>query len=386
MIRFEIKSAEFEFVLRCACWRPEHQDANIVKNALPLPINWDIACDIAETHRLLPHFYKNLKLLFPQEIPETIFTSLKSKYFENAVRNTRHCSFLVKVLSLLNERNICVIAFKGPVLAKDIYGSYELRQFSDIDILVSLYDVPKSWDILIHSGFRPDLYLDKAQLEKYIAVEDHMGFSKGNIYLELHWELTGLYLSHPVRFDDVNSNLQKIKILKQAVSTLSPETLFVYLCIHGNKHGWAVLEQICCLDRIIRSKKLDWNEIEDLCSKWKCKRMILLACFISQKLFETPMPFHLLKQIKNDNKLIDLGKAALNNLSKTGPEIDRFSLFHIQIRDSISDKFRYALRLFFVPTDKEFLYYPVPAGLTFIHTLIRPLRLVMTMLYKKTTN
>jgi len=55
---------------------------------------------------------------------------------------------LVRLMGLLKAAGVPAVTFKGPVLAAMAYGSIELRQFSDLDILVRQTDLPRVAEIL----------------------------------------------------------------------------------------------------------------------------------------------------------------------------------------------------------------------------------------------
>ncbi len=130
-------------------------------------------------------------------------------------------------------------------MAQDVYGSVDLRQFSDLDILVYTLDSAKAWEILIAGGFQPEFELSPEQRLKYIKTEDNISFFKKNLCVELHWELSGLYLSKPLTMEKIKDRLIKTDVNNHEVFSLSMEDMLVYLCVHGAKHGWEILEQIC---------------------------------------------------------------------------------------------------------------------------------------------
>lgn len=338
---------EFNFVLMCAHREPNNKSIEKIKNAYTPSLDWDLACDIALKQRVFTFFYKNIKAIIPEKVPYEIMNRLKTIFFKNAVKNTYFCTVLLNVITLLKKNNIFVVPFKGPVLSQDIYGSIEFRQFADIDILVSIKDAIKSWKILIKKGFEPILDLNNGQKQKYTKIEDHIVFLKGNLCLELHWEITGIYLTRPIRIENIVPGLNQILIHKQDVNTLSPEILLIYLCVHGTKHGWDKLEQICCIDRILRTKNIAWDQIETVASSWKCKRMVVLGFYLAQLLLETPLPEHVLHKIKMDVKIVELGQMVISSLLNNhaardaGDITNRFSSFHIRVRDSFADKVRY---------------------------------------------
>ncbi|MCA1793394.1 MAG: hypothetical protein LC660_05880 [Desulfobacteraceae bacterium] len=53
----------------------------------------------------------------------------------------------------------------------------------------------------------------------------------------------------------------------------------------------------------------------------------------------------------------------------------RVSLLHLRVRDSLPDRIRYLVRLFTMPTVKEWTLYPLPPRLTPLYRIIRPIRL-----------
>jgi len=55
---------------------------------------------------------------------------------------------LVRLTGLLKAAGIAAVAFKGPVLAAMAYGSIDMRQFVDLDILVRQTDLPRIAEIL----------------------------------------------------------------------------------------------------------------------------------------------------------------------------------------------------------------------------------------------
>ena len=139
--------------------------------------------------------------------------------------------------------------FKGLLTARDIYGDIGLRSFSDLDLLVKKNQALKASNLLKNQGFFPEIALDQRQAEKYIQVEDNMSFrfKENSLTVELHWEMSGYYLSKPLFFEDLEARAGNIEIHNQHFLNLSSEDLLLYLCVHGAKHGWKYLEQVCCI-------------------------------------------------------------------------------------------------------------------------------------------
>ena len=71
---------------------------------------------------------------------------------------------LTRISALLENNGVCVIPWKGPILAAAAYGDVALRQFGDLDILVREQDAMRAKDLLLASGYRP-LYPQPAEQE-----------------------------------------------------------------------------------------------------------------------------------------------------------------------------------------------------------------------------
>ena len=202
--------------------------------------------------------------------------------------------------------------------------------------------------------------------------------------VELHWEIFGNYLCKPMKFADVERNLKNAMINNRQVRNLSSEYLLLYLCVHGAKHKWVYLEMVCSVAEVIKRKEINWEVVKSLVLRWRCQRMFAVGIYLSWKLLEAPVPDHILEKIKNEKRISEIAEDVTEDMFKgvTYSELkiitDKFSFFHIKVRNSFSDKFRYVLKVLFCPSVKEWQYFPVPASLSFVYYFLRPYRLIKT--------
>ena len=335
--------------------------------------------------KVFPLVYQNIITIVPNAPPSEIFKKYQAIYAKNATKNIYYSAFLIRISKLFNKHNIRMLPFKGPVLSEDLYGGIEFRQFSDLDILVSRKDAIDAWQLLVDSGFQGELTLNKGQRAAYIKVEDHIALSRKNMIVELHWEMSGLYTSRQIIYETVSNDLNRLNFSGQNLPNLSTEHLVVYLSVHACKHGWANLEAVANLSELLK-RNYDLDKIIDLASKWKCKRMLNIGLYLSHNLFGTTMPGNL--EFYKNSMISEIGNYVsavmfknLINL-KVNDIANRFSFFHLNVRDSFIDKLQYAFRLIFRPTDKDWLCCSVPGKVGFIHYLIRPFRLMYIQLCK----
>ncbi len=388
MVQNNIFSKEIEIVLLCSSINLPEQDLGRIKHLSTQNIDWRLFKKIILKNRTYVIAYKNLKLV-KESIPEKLMSDLKELAISTGARNFFFAVVLQRLVEAFNKQDIFMLPFKGPALAEQVYRDIILRPFSDLDILVSKSDAVQAFDLLKKRDLIAQFELTESQFKKYIKDEDHFQFydPKNKIFIELHWEISGLYLYRPLAISDLAAHITDGTMNGKSIPWLFPEALLVYLCIHGSKHGWEYLEQLCCVAEIIKKNvDLDWKKIERLSLDWQCRKMLLLGLYLSVKLLKAHVPDRLQLQIDKDDTIARMADEVIDNIFNRMSNIekksisDRFSSFHIRIRDSFLDKIRYALRLIFRPTDKEWLYFPVPACVSFVHYLLRPCRLLICTL------
>jgi Uncharacterised nucleotidyltransferase len=379
-------SNEIELVLLCSCLKNNEQGVDRIKYLSTQSIDWELFKTLIIQNRTYVLAYKNLKLV-KENIPEKLILELKKLAISTGTRNIIFAVFLQKLIEVFNKQGIFMLPFKGPALAEQVYKDIILRPFSDLDILVDKSDALPAFSLLKKRGLVAQFELEDSQFKKYIKDEDHFQFydPQSKITIELHWEISGLYLSHPITVSDLKLHIRTGTMNRTAIPCLSSEALLVYLCIHGSKHGWEHLEQLCCVAELIKlNTDLDWEKIIKFSSDWQCRKMLLLGLYLSETLLKAPVPETIHLRIAKNDTIMKMANEVADNLFKkrVGKNYkgisDRFSTFHMRIRDSFLDKIRYCLRLIFRPTDKEWLYFPVPSSVSFAHYVLRPYRLIIS--------
>ncbi len=320
----------------------------------------------------------------PDDLPGVISEKLHKIYLANAGRNLFLTGTLIKILNLFDKNNIPALPFKGPALAELVYGDIALRQFSDLDILVSLDDASKARNLLETKGYQAEINLDDRQFRRYTKVEDDMAFFSGygNALVELHWDLSGGYSSFPIHIETFQNRLHFYKIAGKMFPGLCREDLLVYLCVHGSKHCWERLEWIFSIAALVSSSsQLDWQRVFNLSKKLRCRQMLLLGLYMSNDFFHVPLPSSINKRVLKNTCLPHLAKEVYDSLFKerstpVEPAVSsRFGTFHLKVRDNFPDKIRFFLRLALMPTKGDWREFPVPAVLSFLHYGLRPLRM-----------
>ncbi len=381
-------TVEETFVTLCACSQPDVQHRKRINEAALIPMDWEKVHDVAIRNRTIPLLYKNIKMKPARDsVPPDLFDKMTRIYAENSRRNFFLLSYLINLLDCFKSNGIFAVPFKGPVFTENIYGDLGLRFSSDLDILVQVKDARNAYKVLIEIGLTPEITLNNSQLQKYIVTEDNLSFFKNDpkVLIELHWELSGNYLSRPFILEDMLETLISVPIHNHEFPALPPEALLLYLCIHGAKHEWKTLDWVCCVAELLRKKKdLDWDLVEASAKNRKAQKMLHLGLELTWILFKSPIPANIIEKLEKNNPIIELSQSLITDMFSTHNDVafkeTRFSSFHFRVRDSLTDCLRYLSRLVFIPSKKEWSSLRLPASFSALYYIVRPFRLILTVL------
>src|SRR5439155_9678517 len=128
-----------------------------------------------------------------------------------------------------------------------LYGDLADRASGDIDLLAKRDNVVEIRGILISNGYRvkttPHWYSSSACLR---SRENEMSFvGPSGVSIDVHWRLIPPFFASPCDELDPWRSLTSVSLAGQAVETLGPECLFLFLCSHGSKHIFERLGWIC---------------------------------------------------------------------------------------------------------------------------------------------
>lgn len=378
-------NTEFQLLLLCARRSLSARQGTQLRALAAKVPDWDRLLQMAAQHNLLSLLQRHMKQHAAELLPPGIAADLKERCLHGGARNLLLAHTLESLLDRFNKAGVDAIPVKGPTLALRAYGELAARRFGDLDILIRRGDLPAAFSCLERAGFCPALTLDTAQLSAYARHEDDLAFvNPAGVLVELHWELSGLYLARPLAFDALPTAPESIELLQREVRVLPEPVLLVYLAVHGSKHIWQRLEWLASLHQVAESlRRQDWDEALELAERWQCRGMLLLGSTLCRELLGTELPLPVQDAIAARPQLEKLSRRVVHMLTEgrpddpTGDLAPRFSLFHLQVRDSFCDQVRYLLRMGFRPSSSEWEIWAPPAVFAPLLYLLRPVRLLV---------
>ena len=334
---------------------------------------------LAHRHGLYPLLYKILRSVEPDSISTDIITLFKQSNLSIAQRNMLMSAELLQLMQMFEENSIDAMAFKGPVLGEMAYGSINLRQYGDLDILIKKESIEETISLLEERGYISEIELDKNSLETFYNCVNVIGLHRGSIRVEIHWELLSTNYAIDWEEERLWGEIETITINHKPIKMLSFENHILYLCAHGSKHLFERLEWICDIDRAIRAQdNVNWEHLVLEAKSLGIERMLLFGLHLSQQFFNLSLPKEIIQKIDNDQDIESLTSKVIDLHYSEKNTTKSYSTFWLlwQMRENFSDRLRFAYRGLFAPKFDDFKFIQLPKQLTFLYPLIRPYRLI----------
>jgi len=371
------RTAEHELLLCCAAAGNDDAARAQFARLSQHVADWDYLLTTAELHGMLPLLRKRLEDIGAMR-PDLLRATLR-----NAGHNLALTGELLGIISVLEKAGIECVPFKGPALADQVFGSVAMRQFCDIDILVQPKDVKAAKQLLLSRGYLAEFTLTPEREAEYIRAEHAFQFRKNEFVVELHWSFGSKDQSFPLAAADVWPRLVNRTLQGRSIRALSTEDLFLYLCMHGAKHAWERLEWICSLAEIAGKKDaVNWARMTALARRTGALRGLHLGLLLAQDVCAVPLPTAVAADAIRDREAHRLAEQARDQLFSTRPaHTAREFMRHrylLKSRERLTDRARI---IFFScsriphPLARDWDLFRLPASLSFLYYLLRPIRL-----------
>lgn len=338
---------------------------------------------MAHRHGLTPLVHRHLSAACPEQVPPATLADLRRDSEATAVRNRFLAARLRGVLDVLAAAGLPAIAFKGPTLALDLYGDLSLRHFEDLDLLVRREDVLACKQRLIATGYRPMRELTAAAEARYLDAEYEYALvgDRGRVRVELHWNVLPRAFSFRLDADRLWRAARPTTLGGASVLVPAPEDLVLLLSVHGAKHLWERIAWIADLAELARAyPRIDWRGCLADARARGVERMVLVGMRLARDLLGATLPDDVEERIGADSSVAPLaGRLAgwLETGSVPAPRSRAAIGMATAMRERMTDRVRYALRLALTPTVDDWAGVRLPPPLFFLHYPLRPVRLAL---------
>jgi hypothetical protein len=373
---------EMQLVLACARAQLNPVAAHELAYAAGQPLDWFKAADLASSHRLEPVLICQVQQHATARLPEAIRLCLIERFRAHTIRNFELTRELLEILSLLEKSGVRALAFKGPVLAQQLYGHLSLREFIDLDILIAPTHASTVMALLSAKGFEPEFILTRQQFARFKGFRRHMALyhAAKRVLVEVHWALASPGYTFSPDAEIAWECTQTVSIAGRSIQTFSHETQLLFACLHQAKHNWSRLGWLMDLAALIRqSPAMDWQQIQNRAGSFGTARMIRLGLRLVQLLFQVTLPPRITEWVVDDVCSVKIADRILKRLllvdTTASKPMPLDPLFRASM-ESFADRAFYWFDAVLRPTPLEWALLPLPGSLYALYYPIRVGRLL----------
>ena len=350
--------------------------------AVAQPVDFLKVINLASCHRLAPCLVQQLQQNMAAALPESVVVEFRRWFRAHTLRSMQLTTQLFQILDRLKGQGIRTLAFKGPVLAQQLYDQPFRREFVDLDILVPTEAVGQVIALLNADGFEAEFRLTSGQLTRFQKHWSEMGLYNRtkNILAEIHWRLFPPDYSFSPAAEVAWEATEEVLIAQRSITTLATENQLLFACLHQAKHNWSRLGWLTDLAALIRqSPAMDWQQIQKRAGSFGTARMIRVSLRLVQRLFEVTLPGGVTEWIENDISSREIAERVLKRLllaDKTAEQPMPLDPLFRASMESFADRTFYWFDTIFRPTPLEWALLPLPDRLYPLYYPIRVGRLV----------
>ncbi|HEV7684287.1 MAG TPA: nucleotidyltransferase family protein [Pyrinomonadaceae bacterium] len=375
-------AAEAELLVHCARLEIDPERAERIRALVGSNLDWTKLLSLAQRHALIPLLFYQLNRFAADEVPADQFKQLRDRSQSNSALNVILTGEMVSLLELFEKNQIPAAPYKGPAIGVGIYRNSALRQFADLDIMVPEKDVWRATELLIDRGYEAHFTIPVRKQSSFVRLSYVRLFKHETerITVELHWRLAPRFFGAAFDTAKLWNSPRRIELHGSSVRVPLPEDLVLMLCIHGAKDCWEKLEWVCGLAELIRSEpQLNWNELLKQAKEIGCTRIVLVGLALAHDLLDAPVSAEVFAQLGGRKRVAALVAQVANRFfsSEAAPwSLTARVKFHLVLKDSLVDKFRYCLRLALTTTPVDWELISLPEFASFLYLPLRALRLL----------
>lgn len=354
-----------------------------IRHAVAGPVDFLKVINLASCHGLAPCVIQQLQQHAAAALPESIVVEFQRWLRAHTLRSMQLTAQLFQILDRLKGQGIRALAFKGPVLAQQLYDQPFGREFIDLDILVPTEAVGRVIALLGADGFEAQFGLTSGQLTRFQKNWCEMGLyhRARNILVEIHWRLFPPDYSFSPAVETAWEATGKVFIAQRPITTFSIENQLLFACLHQAKHNWCRLGWVMDLAALVKqSPHMNWKEVQHRTGRFGTARMIRVSLQLIQNLFSVPLPPAIAEWAAPDKQSESIaGRVEQRLLSadlNAGEPIPTDPLFRAAM-ESKYDRAGYWFHSFFRPTPLEWALVPLPDWLRGAYYPVRAGRLLI---------
>lgn len=242
--------------------------------------DWEIFVPAVKRHRVHTQTYAALKT--NPAVPASVIEALKRSVQSLRMRRLKQLAELLRVTAAFRNAGIAAAEIKGMTLGVLAYGSTDLKESIDLDLLVAPDAAVDAVRLLLAHGYAHKDLGTRLRTDQIRALirnrKDIALIGPGKTKLELHWRLS--QSSGLLRGAGERLACQDVEVAPgHKVSTLATPDLVAYLAVHGSLHDWARIKWLADFDALFRranlSQRQEWSQHAQMLGAGRCWQLAI---------------------------------------------------------------------------------------------------------------
>lgn len=287
-------------------------------------------------------------------------------------RATAMLDELTRLAARFRDAGIRMLAFKGPIVSQQLYGSATIRAFSDLDVIVEGRDATAAESLLRDCGYRAmePLRRSEAKTNRQFAGQALFVNDENRVLLDVHTRFSNAQFPIRITFDDAWRRRTDVA----SIATLGDVDLILTTCSHAAKHLWHKLEFLSQTAMLTR-RDVEWKEVDACAIEARVARQVGVSFLLARDLLDVAPP-PLPRCLAHAATTFDRVKTLVATNHERRSDATGRDLF--LLLDSKRDVLRSLAFAALVPTHADWQRRHVPAPL---HWLLRPFRLLRRRIF-----
>lgn len=348
---------EEKFILLAADINPEKSILDQLDELITAISDWEVFAKMAIDRAAAPLIVDKLpKLSNVGLIPDGVLRRLKQASLKTLSRNMLLTEHFRQVIRVFNEAEIPVIALKGSMLSEWLYGNINLRQFSDLDLLVPQDQGLEAVALLDKMGYAANNLTMSDFIKENTSIVHYTPMIKNGVSVEIHIRIHSETEPYQVDLQDMWQHAVPLKLHGVEALGFSPEDLLLHLCIHLDEHFIIGQFQFTCLYDLVnmlnhKGDLLNWDLFEKKCIQANAVSVTYKYLVLAQKYMNGQLPMVVSKKyasmLEHKDERIFIGILRGKGVHSYTSGVMR-SLGHL---NSFGKRFHYLFDIFFPTTD-----------------------------------
>jgi Uncharacterised nucleotidyltransferase len=232
-----------------------------------------------------------------QQIDSWLGENRSKEFLHEKLKQLEAVKTFLWATDLLRNKGVSFVSLKGPLLSYRIYKDPTVRISHDIDILIEVAAIENTINILVENEYQlmggycwPQ---KQVQQELILGSCHHLSFynKERSSCIEIHWVLMhGLPVSKKRMKNIIAGNLTEMIFAGRKFTVLNKELEFLFLLIHGSRHGWSRLKWLVDI-KDYPASDVDAGIFGKLVWQLNARRIVVQANYFMNKFFHLQLPF-----------------------------------------------------------------------------------------------